>query len=189
MNREIWKKVDKYDGYIEVSNLGNVRSIIYKNGEKSIRNLTKDLGKRKDYYYVRIHNNNIGINTRVRIHRLVAEAFIPNPNNLPCVNHKNENKLDNRVENLEWCTFKYNVNYGTGIERRAYNARNQPHRSCIIEQLDLNGNVLAEYPSFKEAQRVIGHSYSNIWNCCNGRKNTAYGYKWRYKQVYSQEWT
>lgn len=182
MQNEVWKVVEKYNGYIEVSNLGNVRSIIKTSKGNRVKELAKDLGTRKDYYYVRIHNTRLGINTRVRIHRLVAEAFIDNPNNLPYVNHKNENKLDNRVENLEWCTSKYNTNYGTGIERRAFNSRNQPHRSRIIQQLDLNNNIIREYPSFKEAQRIIGHTYSNIWSCCNGKANTAYGYKWKYKE-------
>lgn len=184
---EIWRPVKRLNNLYEVSNLGNVRSIsrtcIDSKGRKQHiqgKILAKDLGIYKQYYYVRIHVKGV-FNGRIMIHKLVAETFIPNPNNLPCINHKNENKLDNRVENLEWCDHKYNTNYGTCIQRRSFNSRNQEWRSCKILQLDLNGNVLAEYPSFKEAQRQIGHSYSNIWQACNKKVKTAYGYKWKYK--------
>ena len=194
VNNEIRKPIWKLNNRYEVSSLWNVRSVehtvvdsLWRKRLFPGRNLTKDLGIRGTYYYVRICSSQDGINTRIPIHRLVAEAFIPNPNNLPCINHKDENKLNNCVDNLEWCTRKYNTNYGTGKWRWACSARNQKHRSTPILQYDLEGNLKAEYPSFKEAQRQIGHNYSNIWNCCNWRKETAYGFKRAYKNNFKPD--
>lgn len=107
------------------------------------------------------------------VHRLVAEAYIPNPDNLPQVNHKDECKTNNCLQNLEWCDCKYNINYGTGIERAA-NSRKKP-----ILQFDLNGNFIREWECTADIGReVSGH----ICNCLKGRKPTAYGYIWKYKE-------
>lgn len=175
--QEQWKSLSKYKGLIEVSTLGRVRRLHRKS------DILKPKLDKRGYLCVHIRISKLGINKMVKIHRLVAEAFIPNPNNLPIVNHKNEIKTDNRVGNLEWCTHKYNVNYGTGLKRRAYNSRNQVHRSCPILQYSLNGEFIQEFPSFKEVQRYLGKSYSNVWNVCNGRGISAYGYKWSYKYI------
>lgn len=194
VEEEIWKPIAKLDNRYEVSNFGNVRSTwhtiidtLWRQRYRSGKVLTKDLWIRGEYYYVRVHLPQDKVNTRMAIHRLVAETFLPNPDNLPCVNHKDENKLNNRVDNLEWCTWKYNTNYGTGKARWAYAARNQKHRSTPILQFDLEWNLVAEYPSFKEAQRQIGHSYANIWNCCNGISDTAYGFRWAYKNNFKPD--
>ena len=175
--QETWKSLSDYSDLIEVSNLGKVRKV---HGKAAMLKPRLDKG---GYLYVHIRISKLGINRMVKIHRLVAKAFIPNPDNLPVVNHKNEIKTDNRVENLEWCTHKYNVNYGTNIERRAYNSRNQLHRSCPILQYSLNGEFIQEFPSFKEVQRYLGKPYFNVWNVCNGKKDSAYGYKWSYKYI------
>lgn len=175
--QEKWRPLKEYDGVIEVSNLGRVRRT---QGKAATLKPRLD---RNGYLCVHIRISKLGINKMVKIHRLVAKAFISNPDNLPVVNHRNEIKTDNRVENLEWCTCKYNVNYGTGIERRSYNSRNQPHRSCPILQYSLNGEFIQEFPSFKEVQRYLGKPYYNIWSVCNGKKDSAYGYKWSYKYI------
>lgn len=175
--QEKWAPLKEYNYLIEVSNLGRVRSVQGKEATLKPR-LDKN-----GYLYVHIRISKLKINKMAKIHRLVAKAFIPNPDNLPIVNHKNEIKTDNRVENLEWCTCKYNVNYGTCVERRAYNSRNQPHRSCPILQYSLNGEFIQEFSSFKDVQRYLGKSYSNVWDVCNGKKDSAYGYKWSYKYI------
>lgn len=103
---EIWKPVVGYEGLYEVSSYGRVRRV------------NKDLLKLqnvKGYNQVCLYKN--GISTGLRVHRLVAQAFLPNPDNLPQVNHKDEDKTNNNVDNLEWCDNKYNNNYGTKIER------------------------------------------------------------------------
>ena len=101
---EEWKKIPGYEGLYEVSNMGNVRNVR--------RNKLLRLPKTNNRY-IRISLCKNGIKTGLTVHRLVAEAFLPNPDNLPEVNHKDEDKTNNRVENLEWCNHKYNMNYGT----------------------------------------------------------------------------
>ena len=113
-----------------------------------------------------------------RIHRLVAEAFIPNPDNLPCVNHIDENKTNNFVNNLEWCTQQYNINYGSGNIRRI-DTRNQNksyHYQREVGQYTLDGVLIKKYPSASDT----GYCRESIRDCCNGRQKTAYGYKWGY---------
>ena len=109
---EEWRAVPGYEGLYEVSSYGRVKSLKrYKSNNGGIplikERILKPYNDKKGYLNVRLRNKNF------KVHRLVAQAFIPNPNNLPQVNHKNEDKSDNRVDNLEWCTAKYNNTYGT----------------------------------------------------------------------------
>lgn len=109
------------------------------------------------------------------IHRLVAQAFIPNPNDLPQVNHKDENKANNCIDNLEWCTAKYNSNYGNRTKKVS------KALSKKIEQYDINGNFIKEWDSMIEATKNVGvKSNCHIWQCCNKQRKSAYGYVWRY---------
>ena len=101
---EEWKEIPGYEGLYEVSNMGNVRNV----RRNTLLRLTKT---NKGYIQVGLSKN--GILTVLKVHRLVAQAFLPNPDNLPMINHKDEDKTNNRVENLEWCDHKYNMNYGT----------------------------------------------------------------------------
>lgn len=113
----------------------------------------------------------------VLTHRFVAELFIPNPNNLPQVNHKNEIKTDNRVENLEWCDGNYNSNYGTRNERVG---KNQPTKKPVY-QYTLDGKFVAKYSSAGEVERQLGYDSKHISACCRGEQKTSYGYFWTYK--------
>ena len=163
--KEIYKPIKGFEGLYEVSNVGLVRSV------RTGRILKQFLSNRG---YCRVTLCKEGIPKMFSIHRLVAQAFIPNPENLPEVNHINECKTDNRIDNLEWCTREYNVNYGTRIERFA------KAKSKAVEQLNLNGDVLATYPSTIEVERVLGFAQSCICEACN-KGVKRYGYYWRYK--------
>lgn len=104
------------------------------------------------------------------VHRLVAKAFIPNPKELPFVNHKNEKKADNRATNLEWCDAKYNTNYGTCIKRRA-RAQTNRHGAISVIQYSLHGDMIAEYPSLMEASRKSNVPVRAICACCKNYQN------------------
>lgn len=173
---EIWKDIKGYEGLYQVSNLGNIKSLNYnKTGKEKILKPTK-----QSCNYLRITLSKNGKGKIFLIHRLVAETFLPNPYNLPQVNHKDENTENNCVENLEFCDRKYNINWGTGVKRSAKNRTNGKCSKAVL-QYDLVENFIKEFPSLKEVQRQLGYHTGSISNCCNGKTNTAYGYKWQYK--------
>lgn len=127
--------------------------------------------------YARVH---LGLNTDYYVHRLVAKAFIPNPDELPFINHKDENKLNNKVENLEWCTQKYNDNYGTK-RKRLSNA--QKKKKPVIMYDKETQEKIAEFSSLAEASRVMNADYSNIRVACNSNfKRKCAGYLWKFKE-------
>lgn len=177
--KEIWKPIYGYEGLYEVSNIGKVRSLdryVDFRGRKRIfkgRILKfKKAGSDDEYQSVALSKN--GKTKYITVHRLVAIAFIPNPNNLPEVNHKDENPHNNSIENLEWRDRKYNVNYGM------HNKKISDTKSKSLSILDLNGNVLKIYRSAKDASKETGFTQSGITHCCNGRLNAFKGYRWRY---------
>ena len=184
----IWKDIKGYEGFYQVSNLGRVKSVRREvnyciDGLKAKREekfLTLEMS---NCGYLRVRLSINGESKKYSVHRLVATSFIPNSLNLSCVNHKNEDKTDNRVENLEWCTHKYNSNYGTVKERRvkAFMAKNSTCRPVIM--MDSNGNEIRRFRSIKDAFKETGINTKGIGCCCQGKKNykTAGGYKWKYK--------
>lgn len=111
------------------------------------------------------------------IHRLVAETFIPNPDNLPCVNHKDEDKTNNWATNLEWCTHKYNNNYGTAIKRKILS------QSKPILQFSRNGEFIKEWESCQYVAKHKGWKQCDINQCCLGKRKTAYNYIWKFKEL------
>ena len=161
--KEIWKDVKGYEGLYKISNRGNVYSV------KRARNL-KLLNSHHGYKRIRLYIGSKSWKTYA-VHRLVAEAFIPNPYNLPEVNHKDENHSNNASSNLEWCTRMYNVNYGERTEK-TYSA---------VEMISIDGVVLREFRSQVDAAQKTGIRQGSISNCCRGFAKTAGGYKWRYK--------
>lgn len=154
---EIWKTIENFPNY-EVSNFGNVRN--------SIKNKLMTISVRKNgYCVVKLSNN--GISKECKVHRLVAIAFIDNPTNLPYINHKDENKTNNHVSNLEWCDSLYNNTYGTRCQRQA-NKINKP-----IKQCDMQGNVIKEFNSINEAAETLGILACSISNCLAGRQKST----------------
>lgn len=165
---EIWKDIENYEGLYQVSNFGRVKSLKngrWGTGKERILKATDD-----GWGYLQINLCKNRKRENFKVHRLVAESFIENPNNLPEVNHIDENKTNNRVENLEWCTNAYNINYGTRNQRIA---KALSKRVLCVDTGDI-------FPSTHEVQRKFGYSIGNISNCCNGKRKTAYGYTWRY---------
>lgn len=170
MDREEWRMVPDYEGLYMVSNKGRIYGIK--------RKLYRKFKTDKDGYLI----VNLSKNSKQdypSVHRLVAMAFIPNPNNLPEVNHKDENPENNCVDNLEWCTAEYNVNYGTRNKRVAEKL------SKPIEQWSKDGQLIKVWASLKEVEKEKGWSHGNISGCANGLNKTAYGFIWKFQTVSS----
>ena len=132
--------------------------------------------------YLRVTLWKNGKGTHKYVHRLVAEAFLENPNDLPQVNHKDENKHNNNLNNLEWISALDNTRYGTGLQRRVEQQINNSKRSKKIIQYDLNMKEIARFPSIMEAQRVTGFANTNISKACKETYRTVGGYYWRYDE-------
>lgn len=186
MMEEIWKPIKGYEGIYQVSNLGRVRSLdrthILKDGRTQFRKgcMMAPFETKDGYKSVRLRTTTT--RQTCRIHRLVAQAFIANPNNYPYINHKDENKHNNSVDNLEWCTPKYNTNYGMTPQRISETHKNHPGLSKPVEQFTMDGKFIKSYPSSKEAQRQTGIKAVNIAMCCRGKYSQSGGYLWRYKE-------
>lgn len=162
---EEWRYIPGFEGLYKVSNKGEVKSLNYNHTGKE--KILKPIKDSKGYFIVNLYKENKM--KSMKLHRLVAEAFLTNPLNLPQINHKNEIKEDNRVENLEYCDSRYNTNFGTRNERVSKANINNP--KCSKKVLCIESGVI--YPSTKEIQRQLGFSHSQISCCCNKK----YGYK------------
>ena len=180
MPKTIWKPVKDYEGFYEVSNTGRVRSVKRKINVSNKRVgdfLTSyggiDLKTQDSHGYRRVELNKDGKPKKFMVHRLVAMAFIDNPNNLPQVNHKDEDKTNNCVSNLEWCDVKYNSCYGTRLEKLS-----KKNGKEVIQMKD--GKEIKRFHAIAEAERITGISHSIIWRVCNGKGMSAGGYQWKY---------
>jgi hypothetical protein len=177
---EEWRDVVGWEGLYQVSNLGRVKSLPrprnaihpYITKERILR--PRKVGKDREYLSVALCYE--GKYKQEKVHRLVAKAFVPNPNNYTEVNHKDENKGNNVALNLEWCSRSYNVNYGSGNAKRI--------RTTIesVLQYTLDGIFVAEYNSFAEAAKAVGSASANISHVVNGDYKTHKGYVWKRKE-------
>ena len=173
---EIWKDIVGYEGLYQVSNLGNVKSLNYRRTGKE--RILKPVNNGCGYLQVNLCKN---WNRRLfRIHRLVANAFLENPDNKSDVNHKDEDKTNNCVDNLEWMTRKENNNFGTRNERSSKSRINYKEMSKSVLQFTKNGEFIKEWSSMHQIERDLGFSSGNIAKCCTGKLKTAYGYTWKF---------
>lgn len=168
---EIWKDIKGYEGKYQVSNYGNVKSLF------RYKKILKPALQTKGYLCVMLYKPN----KRFLIHRLVAEAFIPNPDNLPCVNHKDENPTNNHVDNLEYCTHKYNNEYGTRLKRVRETQQKNHKLSKKVYQYTIEGKFVREWESIMECGRN-GFHQSCVSLCCRGERKTHRGYIWSYEK-------
>ena len=166
---EIWRDIEDYEGLYQISNKGRVKSL--KCGKERIRT---PVINNSGYLNIILYKNTESQHRLV--HRLVAEAFIPNLENKPQINHKDENKLNNCVENLEWIRHIDNCNYGSRNERVA-DSLSKP-----ILQYSKSGDLIREWKSASEVERVLGIDNSHIIACCKGKRKSSGGFIWRYKE-------
>lgn len=178
---EIWKPIAGYEGTYEISNLGRVKRL--KGFHCRADRILKPKKSKSGYLYVNLSQDNKA--KPKTVHRIVAETFLPNPDNLPQVNHKDEDKANNCVSNLEWCTVSQNINYGTR------NDRTKETLSKPVIQKTLSGEFVKLWPSTLEIQYQNKWHHGDILHCCNGghfckkrgkwvNNITAYGYKWEW---------
>ena len=179
---ETWKDIDGFVGYYQISNFGNVKSLNYQNHGKE--KILKPKKNNKGYLWVELRKN--GIKKCLLIHRLVASNFLENKNNYEIVNHKDENPLNNSVLNLEWCTQTYNVRYSLErhqerLKRKDFkpssNYRKHDKKLC---KLDNDNNVIEIFESVSCFCRKFNKNEWSIIQCCEGKRKTAYGYKWKF---------
>lgn len=202
---EIWKDIEGYEGLYQVSNFGNVKSLNYNRSGKE--NILKPQKNENKYLHISLCKNKK--QKTFLLHRLVALAFLKNPQNFPCINHKDENKENNHVDNLEWCTHEYNLKYGTRLEKisekrkgfkfteESVQKMSNSHRgkklslevinkireknSKAVLQYSLDGTFIKEWKSVIQVSKELNISNGHISECCNGKRKTCGDYVWRFK--------
>lgn len=173
---EIWKDIEGFEGVYQISNTGRVKRLTDRLGNHIDGGhiLKQNVSKRQ---YVTVGLSRKGKHAKTAlVHRLVATAFIPNPNNYKEINHKDENKLNNNVENLEWCSREYNMSYGTARLRQGISL------GLPVEQRTISGLLIAVYCSAEVAGKLTNIDPSSIHKCCKNKRQFAGGYSWSYSQ-------
>ena len=176
--KEIWKDIKEYEGLYQISNLGNIKSVNKKDslGRKVNGKMMKPIKRKDGYLDITLHKN--GEAKHFLIHKIVAKTFIKNKNNYKEINHIDENKRNNNIDNLEWCDRSYNINYGKANKSRRKKLLNK--RGKKIAQLDNNKQIIKIFPSLMQTVRELKLNKSHLSQCCNGKRKTTGGYYWQY---------
>ena len=171
---ETWKPIKGYEGLYEVSNYGRVKSLNW-NGKGTVGYMTL---RKKNTGYLAVLLSKNGVSKYALVHRLVATAFIPNPENEETINHIDEDKTNNRADNLEWCSRtenvrKYKLNHKGFVQRKKKNA------SAVL-QIDKSGNIVNIWNSIASVHNELNYNNWSISQCCENKRKTAYGFIWQY---------
>lgn len=180
--KEIWKDIKGYEELYQVSNFGRIKRISYLHG-KSKKYIKKEKIKKavitiQGYLQVGLSNNGL---KHIKVHRLVAETFIPNPNNLPQINHKDGNKQNNNVDNLEWCTCSENIIHAFKNNLKKGKRDEENILSKKVIQYNLNGEKIKEWDSTMQIQRELGINNVSISQCCLNKIKKSHNFIWKYK--------
>ena len=180
MENEVWKDVPNYEGIYKASNFGRIKMV----KRTLIDSLGKKINKKEHilkprtgnrYYMIALYKN--GKREDLLLHRVIAQTFIPNPENKPFVNHKDENCFNNCSDNLMWCTQKENMNWGTINERMSKNSKSKRK----VNQYDMDGNYIKTWDCMTDFYKSKGLKLkTGIIECCKGRRQSHMGYKWKY---------
>ena len=178
--KEVWKDIEGVEGIYQVSNFGNVLSLNYKNHGYSRQLVPKCNNSGR--LWVELFKE--GKRKPMLIHRLVAMAFIPNPNKFEQINHKDENAKNNRVENLEWCTQKYNIQYyldrHPGKPKVNYSSNYKKRMSLKVNQYTREGKLIKTWENSRQVAVEKGWSDWSVSECCRNKRKSAYGFIWQY---------
>jgi hypothetical protein len=169
---EEWRDIKGYEGRYQVSNLGEIKSLKY--AQMDLQRILKPHITARGYYSICLCNN--GTSEVTTVHRVVAKTFIDNPLNLPQVNHKDGNKLNNRVDNLEWVTARQNTEHAWKNELKK--GGKYLYNTQSVYQFDLNMNFIRKYDTQSEAEEITGIKQGDISKCCNKKRNKAGGFIW-----------
>lgn len=187
MDKEIWKDIPEYEGLYQASTLGKVKSLEKMHWNRfqyfaQKERILKPRYDKKGYVVYALFKD--GKRKDIKGHRIIAITFLKNESNKPQINHINGIKDDNRVCNLEWCTNQENQIHAfkNGLNKKRYGKEN-PYSKSVL-QYDLNNNFIKEYASMADAARELNiKNYSHICSCCRNKRNKAYGYTWKYKEI------
>lgn len=185
---EIWKDVKGYEGIYQVSNIGRVKSLNY--NRTGVENILKPGNNRRGYLTVVLHKGNIPRSKK--IHRLICESFIPNPENKETVNHINGIKTDNRLVNLEWASIGENSKHAFSIGLKNVKGSNNPMfgrtgdrnpNSKKVNRYSISNEYIDSFSGMSEAERLIGISSKRISECCNNKRKSAGGFIFKFEQI------